>query len=57
MDTYGGNCGQAMSLSRRWFGTHSLFLADLSETLQLLLSHSLGLLTLLDLQLHLHFDL
>lgn len=37
--------------------THSLFLADLSETLQLLLSHSLGLLTLLDLQFHLNFDL
>lgn len=36
---------------------HSLFLTDLSETLQLLLSNSLGLLTLLDLQFHLNFDL
>lgn len=49
--------GGILRLNLRWVGTHSLFLADLSETLQLLLSHSLGLLTLLDLQLHLHFDL
>ena len=37
--------------------THSLFLADLSEALQLLLPHGLGLLALLDLQLHLHLHL
>lgn len=37
--------------------THGLFLADLSETLQLLLPHSLGLLTLLYLQLHFNLDL
>lgn len=37
--------------------THGLFLADLRETLQLLLPHGFGLLTLLDLQFHLNFDL
>lgn len=38
-------------------GTHSLLLTDLSEAFQLLLSNSLGLLTLLDLQFHLNFHL
>lgn len=52
-----GKCRLAVRLNLRCFGTHSLFLADLSETLQLLLSHGLGLLTLLDLQFHLNFDL
>lgn len=37
--------------------TYCLFLADLSETVELFLSHCLGLLILLDLQLHLHLHL
>lgn len=37
--------------------THCLFLADLSEALQLLLPHSLGLLALLYLQFHFNLDL
>lgn len=38
-------------------GTHCLFLADLSETFQLLLPHCFGPLALLDLQFHLNFNL